>query len=359
MKLFKRRKCDEIIARLDKDFQSNHKQELIQEIGANDQDFISTGRYGTTKRVSVLIHVHYDYISHLINIILESLERDYPNLSPIKCKQHLIAIIEREYDKLANKVPGWLIQSQLPDPTMFKLFEDGVQKKKEEAISSLDNNCHLWEERWKHKVREHRRKTVKKAVFYTIAAILIPVLGWFVPKWISGNNFKVLPVDPNSGRTPLNVRTRERVEKLKEFIIKEKIEPWLFMEIIDFRVTKADGSLIAYSGIKYSGSPILVFWSKDYIDPFLKEGIQKVLDETGQECRENNLKAEEPLKEAGALLTGLIWNVYNRMAEVDAKLRKNSTSKESVNKKDIKDRVESMDKYLREQLLAALELYSK
>jgi len=169
---------------------------------------------------------------------------------------------------------------------------------------------------------------------------------------------KNVSVDPNTGKTALNIRTKERVEELKHFIIKEKIDSWLFRKHPSFKVTKDDGSVIEYSNLEYAGSVINIFWSKDYIDTFLSKGIKRILDETGQECRTNGLRAEEPLKEAAALLNGIIWNIYDRMAEVDFKLRKQRGDSEAVFKKNVDGKIKVMDEKLREHLRAALELYS-
>lgn len=169
---------------------------------------------------------------------------------------------------------------------------------------------------------------------------------------------KDVSVDLNTGKTALNIRTKERVEELKNVIIKEKIDSWLFRKHPSFKVTKDDGSVIEYSNTEYAGSIINIFWGKDYIDPFLSKGIKRILDETGKECRTNGLRAEEPLKEAAALLNGIIWNIYDRMAEVDFKLRKQRGDSEAVFKKNVDGKIKVMDEKLREHLRAALELYS-
>lgn len=169
---------------------------------------------------------------------------------------------------------------------------------------------------------------------------------------------KDVSVDPNTGKTVLNIRTKERVEELKEFIIKEKIDPWLFRKHPSFKVTKDDGSVIEFSGLEYGGSVITIFWKKDYIDSFLSKGIKRILDETGQECRTNGLSAEVPLKEAAALLNGIIWNIYDRMAVVDFKLRKQRGDSETVFKKSVDGKIKVMHEKVHEHLRAALELYS-
>ncbi len=367
MVFFKERKCKEIIARLNRVFQSNQGNQLIQKIGAIDQDFINRGLFNSTARIAELVHAHYDYISSLKNFLLESIERDYSHLSPMKCKPHLRIIIEREYIILDGKLPGWLHESQLYDEGIRVSFERGVQNKKEEAMVDLDDNCSLWDKRWRLKKKQKRIEFSKWLIGPGIGFVIIVWLFrvCFPPEEQSAeatkpvqDRLKVLSVDPNTGKTVLFVRTRERVDGLREFIIKEKIDPWLFLWHRSFKVTKFDGSIIEYPNLEYGGSLRAIFWGQDYIDPFLKEGIQQVLDETGKECRVNQIRAEEPVKEAGALLAGIIRNIYDRMAEVDSKLLKKREGSEKVSKKNVEDRIRTMDKYLREQLQAALELYS-
>lgn len=363
----KKKNCKEIIARIDKDFQSSQKKKLVQQIGEIDQDFINRGLYCTDRRVGQFIRAHIEYISNLINNLLESIERNYPRLSPIKCKPHLLIIVEREYEKLLNKVPGWLLQSGFTSTAMRDSFEQNINNMLMETQQDVENKCALWEERWKNKKKERRIEFIKWFIGPGIVLTIIVLLlrGYLLHEQQSTEtnkpaqkNLKILDVDPNTGKTAINVRTRERVVELREFIIKEKIDPWLFMWHESFKVTKADGNIIGYTGLEYSGSIRTIFLSKDYIDPFLKEGIRKVFDETGRECRVNNIKAEASLREASALLAGIIGNVYNRMAEVDGKLRQKSAGSEEMSIVNVKDRIDFMVKYMREQLYAALELYS-
>ncbi|MFX0200279.1 MAG: hypothetical protein ACFFCW_29520 [Candidatus Hodarchaeota archaeon] len=363
------KKYEEIVSRLAREFSANNKDALTKETSRAQQDLIDRGLFNSTVKVSKLLELHYQYIDGLLDFLTNSIEKKYPEFRPTMCTKHIVQIVEKEYEKLKDKVPGWLHGSQLLDKKMLAMFEQGVISKKHKAIESLENECSLWEERWQRKMRERRRKRAVRILFVTITAILIPVLGWFVPLWLRGCDepdelgspgkmIRDISVDPKTGRTPLNVRTTKRVEEMKEFIIKEKIDPWLFIRIRGVQILKTDGSVIAFSGVEYQGSPRTAFLDQDYIDPFLEEGIQKVLDETGEECRTNDLRAEEPLKEAGALLAGVIRNIYNRMAEVDSRLRKKRGDSEKVSKVNIEERIKVMDKKLREHLKAALELYS-
>jgi len=119
-----------------------------------------------------------------------------------------------------------------------------------------------------------------------------------------------------------------------------------------------DGRTCRYSGVKYEGTPVLVFWEA-LIDPFLEDEIRSVLDSVGNECVANNVDAEVPLDEAAGLLCGMVHGVYDRMAYVDQRLRTEPTQKEKAPRKDITHKVEKMTKCVDEQARAAKALFSK
>ena len=361
------KKYEEIVSRLASEFWAKNGDSLKKDSAHVQQDLIDHGLFNTTSKLSKLLDLHYQYLNRLVDFLTDSIEKNHTQLRPAKCKRYLVQIADSEYEELRRKVPGWLHQSQLLDEKIRASFEQGVTAQKDKARESLENKCALWQERWKKKKRQKGIELIKWFVGPGIGVVIIVWLcrGYFphekqsteVPK-PAQEKLRITAVDPNTGMTVLNVRTRERVEELAEFIVKEKIDPWLFVWHPSFKVTKDDGSIIEYPGVEYGGSLSNLFWSQDYIDPFLAKGVKKVLDETGQECRANGLRAEQPLKEAGALLAGVIRNIYNRMAEVDSRLRAKRGDSEKVSKVNVEDRIEAMDKKLREHLKAALELYS-
>jgi len=356
------KKYEEIVSRLAREFSSNNKDALTKDTSSAQQDLITRGLFNSTIRISKLLELHYQYLDKLIDFLIDSIEKHHTQLRPTKCTNHIVQIVEKEYEKLKNKVPGWLRDSQLLDKNMLVMSEHNVISKKSKAIETLENKCALWEKRWKQKRKWYHDP---KWIITIIVTIILAIIGWIlqgknheVRSKSSQERLKVLTIDPNTGRTALFIRTKERVEELKNIIIKEKIDPWLFIKHSGLKVVKDDGSIIEVSGVAYSGSVINIFWSKDYIDPFLSKGIKRILDETGQECRTNGLRAQEPLKEAAALLNGIILNIYGRMAEVDFKLRKQRGESEKVFKKSVDEKIKVMHEKVREHLQAALELYS-
>ena len=124
------------------------------------------------------------------------------------------------------------------------------------------------------------------------------------------------------------------------------------------KITRHDGSTFAPGDLVYGGSVVRVFWEA-LIEPFLEEDIQEVLDEVGTECRNNDIDAKLPLKEAGMLLDGMVWRIYNRMAYVDQKLRTKRGGGKLPPPRDVKYKIEPLTVFVNEQLEAAIALYSK
>ncbi len=159
-------------------------------------------------------------------------------------------------------------------------------------------------------------------------------------------------------RTKLYARTKKRVDDFYESIRNEKLDPWLFINAgTEVRVTKYNGDVINYSGGSFSGSPRIVFWGDDFIPPFIEDAIIEVFDQTIDECRKNGLDPGIYVYEAERILSGFIYNIYNRMADMDKKLLK-QVHPENSGRRDVKLEIEKMCKCLDEQYNAALLLAS-
>jgi hypothetical protein len=163
--------------------------------------------------------------------------------------------------------------------------------------------------------------------------------------------------DPNTNRTPLYSRTKSRVDKRAEYLIEKKIEPWLLISTGKMKITRHDGSTFAPGEVVYSGSVVNVFWNR-IIEPFLEEDIQEVFDEVGAECRDNDMDASIPLEEAAMLLQGMVWRIYNRMADVDQRLRTKIIN-EKPSRRNVQSECDRMVRFIDGQLEAAKALYSR
>ena len=166
--------------------------------------------------------------------------------------------------------------------------------------------------------------------------------------------------EPNSyGRTPLYSRTKKRVYDICDRIEEEKLNPWLFINIDKMHpVTRHDGRIISYKGVLFSGAPRLVFWSDDFIPPFIEDAIVQVFNETIEECHKNNLEPKAYIDEANSLLLGFVLHIYSRMTDIDQKLSSQVDSK-NVGRKDTTFEIKKMEECLKGHYDAALLLASK
>ncbi|MGE4195452.1 MAG: hypothetical protein AB7E51_18870 [Pseudodesulfovibrio sp.] len=114
--------------------------------------------------------------------------------------------------------------------------------------------------------------------------------------------------------------THLRVERLDEKLIGLIIK-WHSMSYGgELKIQKHDGSYIHYQGVAYAGSPVQVFWGswmRDYIN---NESL-KIINEIAQTAREANYDVKRCVDEAVELLCIMAGRVYDKMADVDSKLR--------------------------------------
>jgi hypothetical protein len=94
-------------------------------------------------------------------------------------------------------------------------------------------------------------------------------------------------LDYNNWETPLQTRTKKRIDDICKKIEIEKLNPWLSTGSgSKLQITKYNGKVISPpEGIRFEGSPRVLFWSDDFIPPFIEDGIIKVFDQTIEECR--------------------------------------------------------------------------
>lgn len=150
---------------------------------------------------------------------------------------------------------------------------------------------------------------------------------------------------PTSSRSPLYEKTKQRVNDFYTQLDKEQLMPWNFFHSgVMPEVKKYYGGTIKYSGVEFLGAPVLVFW-EGYIEPFLEHGITEILEQVANDALEKQLNPEPCISEAAMLLDGVINNTYNRMAEIDQKLRGKGNLK-SVKRKDVTENIEKMRAYL-------------
>jgi len=151
--------------------------------------------------------------------------------------------------------------------------------------------------------------------------------------------------------TPLYEKTKQKIDDFYTNLDRDQLTPWMF-----FRIGKMHGVKDYYGksiyegggGGEFAGSPVTVFWSDDFIEPFLKHEITEILEEVCNEALEKKLNPEPCINEAVGLLNGCIDRVYNRMAIIDQKLRGKGYPK-SVSRRDVSEETSKMYEYLEQR----------
>lgn len=205
--------------------------------------------------------------------------------------------------------------------------------------------------------------------------ILLLILGIAALLWIISNIF-VLPkvnlftknysspkeiknTSGNYGRTPLYVRTKKRVDDFYERIENEKLSPWLSINAGKMRpVTMHNGKVISIEGVLFTDTVVTIFWSDDFIPPYIEDVMEDVFNQTIEECRKNNLEPKPYLYEAKGLLTGFIHRIYNRMEKISRTLQVKGYPK-NISRENIIEKFSKMEERLKEHYDAALLSISK
>jgi hypothetical protein len=100
-----------------------------------------------------------------------------------------------------------------------------------------------------------------------------------------------------------------------------QITPWAFFHAGTFKVNNFHGKPIAYNGLAFSGSPVLAFWN-GYIEPFLEDIAFRAIDLTMSAAKDRGIGLRQPLLEVQGQLYSLCRSTFDRMANIDQRLRK-------------------------------------
>lgn len=187
-------------------------------------------------------------------------------------------------------------------------------------------------------------------IWILITAILFLSL-WF---FRSPANDPLKSVKPPE-KTPLYAKTEQRIKDFYIDLDRNKLTPWsLFNTGKMPKIKDFYGKSIQYEGVKFKGSPRLIFW-EGFIEPFLEHGIIDILEQIAGEAKQMNLPPKPCIDEAVGLLYPVISNVYERMAQIDQKLR-GKGEPQSVKLEDVSKRIKKMHGFLRVQQKARTEI---
>lgn len=133
--------------------------------------------------------------------------------------------------------------------------------------------------------------------------------------------------------SPLNEIIKADVEEVAQVLLKNTIEPWIFFQSHGVHIKKIDGSSIAISGVKYSGSAVTVFW-EGFVDAYIKKRSRELIESTRLKAAARNIPVQNALQDCLVHLHSMIVEIFNRMAVIDQKLRGEGFP-ESVQKMDV------------------------
>ncbi|WP_153065878.1 hypothetical protein [Xanthomonas campestris] len=145
--------------------------------------------------------------------------------------------------------------------------------------------------------------------------------------------------------TTLHPLTAEKLRS-EALPLKDRIMAWRFFNARGIDTTTRDGKRVAISGIEFSGSTQLVFWS-DFFEPFMTLAATQTLHWVRDQCRERNLLPDEYLEEARLLIHDLVRTAYRDIARTDQLLRGNGFP-DSVSCRDVSQQAEQMIQHINE-----------
>jgi glutathione peroxidase-family protein len=88
----------------------------------------------------------------------------------------------------------------------------------------------------------------------------------------------------------------------------------------ELKIQKYNGSLIHYQGIAYAGTAVTVFWG-DWMREYLNNESLKIANDIAQTAQKANYDVKKCVDESIELLCIMASRVYDKMADVDSKLR--------------------------------------
>lgn len=130
-------------------------------------------------------------------------------------------------------------------------------------------------------------------------------------------------------------------------VITDRITTWrMFLAKGSLHTEDFYGNPIHYEGVRYEGSPRLVFLGH-FVEPFLENAIIQTIEKVHREANQRGLDPRSHISEAISLLHLLIRKTYTNVAHTDRVLRGNGFPN-SVAAIDVTDKITHMDAYLKE-----------
>ncbi|MBN1796547.1 MAG: hypothetical protein JW804_07735 [Sedimentisphaerales bacterium] len=170
----KEKNCDSVIELLRKEYLSKNAENLNNRIGEIVQDHINRGLHNSTVCISKQLRAHYDHVDNLIDYIVESLKKDFPNIPLGQCKEKLLAIVDNEYKKLIPFANQFLVNTGLASQSILKSFETGIEAKKGNTKQAIETKIAIIEEQRLAAAETLEKKPwYKKALLYISGFVLL------------------------------------------------------------------------------------------------------------------------------------------------------------------------------------------
>lgn len=112
------------------------------------------------------------------------------------------------------------------------------------------------------------------------------------------------------------------------------------------------GKTCSWSGTLFEGSSRDVFWGR-YIEPFLEDCTERLIDLVVQESDSNKLNLKLELYTLSNHMRGLFARIYNEMAEADQRML-GMGHPNQIDRKDVTQEIISMNHYLDQHIVMAL-----
>ncbi len=158
---------------------------------------------------------------------------------------------------------------------------------------------------------------------------------------------------PKSGPSPLWPIMEKFVSDECLKLDNNQITPWAFFRSgSPLRVKDFYGQEINYQGIGFAGSPHNVFWSR-YIEPFLEDIAFRAVDHALRLSREKGVDPKRALIETQGLLNSCSRKTFERMAEIDRRLREPSLVG-NVARRSINREQQAMEQFISARINAEL-----
>ncbi len=146
--------------------------------------------------------------------------------------------------------------------------------------------------------------------------------------------------------SPLWSRFDKAIADETNAIIARQVSPWAHLHATSggpMVVHRLDGSALSWPGARYEGEPQQAFW-RGYIEPFLEKLIVEQLRAAGHAAKDSGVDSAELIEEVAALLLAACRKVYDRMADVDARLRSEFAT--AASRRSTKRELRAMEEFI-------------